>query len=91
MQVNLNDRVSVILTDTGAKALNEYNAQFADLLGYKRKVYLPSDTFETQLWDLCNIFGPGLYLGGNSPFHSNLITLNDTREARNINADIEIL
>lgn len=91
MKVNLNDSVSVILTDDGAATLNKYNAQWSTMPGSTATVYLAFDKYETQLWDLFNIFGSKLHMGANPPFHSNSIIIDGAGHAKRIYSDADAL
>lgn len=51
--MNLNDKVSVILTKPGADRLNELNAFFSP----KVKYHFEGETYKTQLWCLFDDFG----------------------------------
>ena len=92
MNVNLNDTVTVVLTATGAEILNEYNAKWSSHPGCREPTtYSANDTHETQLWDLCNIFGSKLYLGCDTPFLRNVISINDAEHTKRIYSDAEVL
>jgi hypothetical protein len=79
ISINLNDRVRVKLTARGREALLEHIGpltsrkpeESADI-SYKGW----RDGFvETQLWDLFNIFGDGIYMGSRAMFEENTIVL----------------
>lgn len=65
LEVNLNDTITVNLSERGARILNEYFNQFDIVKNYKE-----GDIFKTQLWDLMNIFGPYMVMGFDIPFES---------------------
>ena len=65
IEINLNDSVSVNLSERGAEILNKYFKQFIITKNYKA-----GDVFKTELWDLMNIFGEHLTMGFNIPFES---------------------
>ena len=65
LEINLNDTVTVNLSERGAGILNKYFKQFSITENYKA-----GDVFETQLWDLMNIFGECMVMGFDIPFES---------------------
>ena len=65
LEINLNDTVTVNLSERGAGILNKYFKQF-----YMQENYKAGDVFKTQLWDLMSIFGPYMVMGFDIPFES---------------------
>lgn len=65
IEINLNDSVSVNLSERGAEILNKYFKQFIITKNYKA-----GDVFKTELWDLMNIFGHYMIMGFDIPFES---------------------
>lgn len=57
MKININDSVTVKLTEAGEKRLRDYFTKIPDLNISQDKV------FKAQLWELMNIFGPEMYMG----------------------------
>ena len=75
MKLNLNQRVSVILTEHGADIYNKHMTRYSNLdyipviEGYELKI---------QLWNLMNIFSSSLYLGAmHVPFEDNSMFIGD--------------
>lgn len=75
MNVNMNEVVSVVLTESGA-----VTASRGGLLG--RSAWRAGDTLETQLWSLFSAFGSRMYMGGSVPFVDNVITFRDQQPHR---------
>ncbi|MGZ8888030.1 MAG: hypothetical protein ACXW1D_00560 [Halobacteriota archaeon] len=63
--INLNDYVTVVLTQQGAYLYNQY---FRNL--NINKELSVGDELRIQIWDLANIFGERLYNGCIPPFKS---------------------
>jgi hypothetical protein len=59
--LNLNDKVRVRLTADGARAYNEYMAQFK--LRRLAPELVEGQEITTQLWDLMATFGPRIHMG----------------------------
>ena len=79
MNLNLNDNVSVVLTEAGAKRYNEWHEQFIVGLPVSRsKGKAAGDTLHAQLWMLFQTFGDSIHLGMSEvPFLDNEITLKE--------------
>lgn len=91
---NINSSVEVILTEFGAKVLNEkwYNMRMSIDEGLRAlfnniPTYKAGDRYSSQLWQLMQDFGDAMYNGGEVPFKNcemyivekDLITV-DTKE-----------
>jgi len=79
--ININVIARVVLTEHGAKAINQYNKGY-HISGdpehderYFPTNYKEGDTIERPLWELMIIFGPRMSQGGSIVFMSNNITL----------------
>ena len=73
-EINLNVRVTVQLTETGASIYNESILDIPSV--YRPRKLQTGDEFHTELWDLMRVFGAKLYLSmGEIPFVNNLIRL----------------
>lgn len=73
MMMNLNDRCRVTLTAAGAAQYNVWDA-ITKYPGWTPKNLKEGDILVEQLWQLFQIFGPGIYLGmPEVPFLSNTI------------------
>lgn len=71
MKINLNDWVSVILTETGAKTLNYQNDYYKTFIpNYPFKHYEKGDVYKTQLHTLMNEFGNDMIVGNETPFEN---------------------
>lgn len=86
MKINMNARVRVHLTPFGVSVLSTYEADKTYLLrgfGYrderwKETGYNPStQIFETELWNLMQIFGPHFRAGSDVPFEKNIMEIID--------------
>ena len=82
--INVNRAARVILTESGAKVINEYiendeairylsKDQIKTLFG--QNVFKSGDTYKSSLWDIMNIFGKSMYVGCDIPFYHNELTL----------------
>ena len=82
--INVNRTARVVLTETGAKVINEYiendeairylsKDQIKTLFG--QSMFKSGDTYKSSLWDIMNIFGKSMYVGCDVPFYHNEITL----------------
>ena len=82
--INVNRIARVILTESGAKVINEYiendeairylsKDQIKTLFGQNK--FKSGDTYKSSLWDVMNIFGKSMYMGCDIPFYHNEITL----------------
>jgi hypothetical protein len=65
LSMNLNEMVSVILTESGAKIYNKY---YSNIRGYSE-----GSELKIQLWELMAVFGPDLWIG--PPFRDNLVRM----------------
>lgn len=75
-EVNLNDGVEVTLTTLGAEIYND--RPFGKLkLAFLGEVGTagPGQTMGMQLWELMQIFGPHLHIGGGAVFENNTIRI----------------
>ncbi len=79
--ININITTRVVLTEYGAKVINQYNKEYhiSDDKDFDEKIfptnYKEDDVIERALWELMMIFGPRITQGGPIPFMSNNITL----------------
>jgi len=82
--INVNRIARVILTESGAKVVNEYienddtirrlsKDQIKTLFGQNE--FKSGDTYKSSLWDIMNIFGKSMYMGCDVPFYHNELTL----------------
>lgn len=75
MEININERVKVNLTEYGKKIYSEHYEQFWSANSIYRPEKLP-DMLETELWNLMQIFGDCLFMGNPEiPFVDNKIIL----------------
>jgi hypothetical protein len=73
MNVNINSRCKVVLTEFGAKTYNEFHSQFKN---YRPKELNVDDVLEDSLWSLMRVFGPSIHLGMiEVPFKNNEIEI----------------
>lgn len=79
--ININVTTKVVLTEYGAKVINQYNKGY-HISGDEKndERYFPTnyeegDGIEKPLWELMSIFGPHITQGGPIVFMSNNITL----------------
>jgi hypothetical protein len=74
MQLNMNDQVRVTLTTYGAQV---WNARYDGInipAEHLPAPCAPGDEVKTQLWDLMQVFGPGIHMGMSEvPFLKNEI------------------
>lgn len=79
--ININVTTKVVLTEYGAKAINQYNKGHHISGDEERdEHYFPTnykegDAITAPLWELMMIFGPYISQGGPITFMSNNITL----------------
>lgn len=79
-KINLNDTVSVILTQYGADKVNKIYADMSERVPhfFPRLEYSEGDRYTTQLWVLFEDFGEDIYLSAvNLPFKNNEIFFED--------------
>ncbi len=82
---NMNNLVKVKLSSKGAEVKNMINSgtnKFFEDKGIKdikklKEDYVAGDIYENQLWVIMTEFGPGLLIGGESPFIDCEIYFND--------------
>lgn len=78
MKVNMNNTCKVELTEYGSAVIKKYVDRMytANLIAtfYKSR-FDEENRFTTSLWDLMNIFGDSIYLGGETPFKDNVIEI----------------
>jgi len=63
MKFNMNNTVSVVLTDSGAKV---WNARWSDtklLYRYLPRYFQAGDTLTEQFWVIMQVFGPHIHMG----------------------------
>lgn len=73
--MNMNDTVSVILTDTGAKIMNDREKYYQkNIPNYIKRTYSCGDKLQTQLWCLFDYFGEYIYMTCDTPFKDNEIS-----------------
>lgn len=71
MKINLNDFVSVVLTESGAKTLNYQNDYYKSFIpNYSPQYYKAGDNYKTQLHTLMNEFGNNMIVGNEVPFEN---------------------
>lgn len=71
MKINLNDWVSVVLTEAGAKTLNYLNNYYKTLIpNYNPHYYKKGEIYKTQLHALMNEFGNDMIMGNEPPFEN---------------------
>lgn len=74
--MNLNDNVSVILTQRGAEIMNEREHYFSRIIpNYKEHVYHAGEEYKTQLWCLFKNFGNYISITCQIPFEKNEIRI----------------
>jgi hypothetical protein len=68
---NINNTVMVELTSKGLETLKDYWS------GYNNQSIpgLKANVFTTEIWNLMNIFGSKIYMGGAQFFEKNIITI----------------
>ena len=71
--LNVNEKVSVTLTNNGLDILKEYSSKLDFLLNTKDNYahyeqYLEGNILTMQLWEIMNIFGSSFILGSPPPF-----------------------
>jgi hypothetical protein len=72
MKFNINNYVSVVLTQTGADIFNANEEYWENILpqGSSRGIrYKVGDTMRAQMWHMFQLFGPHIHLGGEIPFY----------------------
>ncbi|WKZ86291.1 hypothetical protein N5B55_04895 [Ralstonia pickettii] len=80
MKLNLNDRATVRLTAYGAGIYN--NHMGSNLPGaYRPPAIKAGATLRLSLWELMQIFGASIYMGGAIPFEDNAIDLSEPLSA----------
>lgn len=73
--MNMNDNVSVILTESGAKVMNGREDYFSRIIpNYNKHEYREGDELRTQLWCLFEYFGSYVNLTCDTPFKLNEIS-----------------
>lgn len=78
MKVNLNDYVTVVLSQKGADILNQQEAFYnARIMKYNPKFYMKGDTYKSQLHSLMYDFGDCCYPGADSPFLNCEVNIED--------------
>ena len=77
VKLNLNDRVTVTLTEAGRQTLSGYY----DALKLPPQYRLPGigvdGRFSTELWDLMQIFGVRIFMGGPQLFKENIVEMGE--------------
>lgn len=68
IEININQKVKVNLTEYGKEKLNQYFEEN----NIKR---FATDVYETQLWNLMQIFGDEMFNGSKQCFENNIIEL----------------
>lgn len=71
--INMNDRVTVRLTETGLRMLDEYEANLGLPERHRRMSVTDGNLWKGQLWALMQEFGPSISMGFDSPFLLNLL------------------
>lgn len=74
--MNMNDNVSVILTKTGAKIMNDREEYFSRIIpNFKKHNYCEDEELKTQLWCLFEYFGKYIDITCETPFKMNEISI----------------
>lgn len=74
--MNMNDNVSVILTESGAKVMNGREDYFSRIIpNYNKHEYREGDELRTQLWCLFEYFGSYVNITCDTPFKLNEISI----------------
>lgn len=79
MKINLNDRCTVVLTQSGADWINKINTasnqqEFVKAIDYRfNQDYAAGDEYKDQLWHIMEMFSPMLGLGCEVPFENCLM------------------
>lgn len=68
---NMNNLATVKLTDEGEKIYRKHFTDYPTLMKMK-----DDKTVTTHLWEFFHIFGEHIYMGCQTPFENNLITIN---------------
>jgi hypothetical protein len=72
MKININEKMRVVLTETGAAHYNSWNSRYP--VAYRPPLKQAGDVLEAQLWELFQIFGETIYMGmGEVPFENCII------------------
>ena len=81
--INLNEIVTVKLTDKGAKIINDYYRDLhKDYPLIKESHYKAGDTLREELHAIMYMFGTGLYVGAEPLFEKNEIVFTTEDEAK---------
>ena len=81
---NINDRAAIVLTKAGADVINEHIGEqkrmcsFTDRqieILFGKEKFREGDTYRSELWSIMHIFGAHIFMGCNTPFLHNEITL----------------
>lgn len=80
LEINVNDMVSVDLTQKGYEVLLEYYKKYSppgsDNTQYiEMYVKQPDGQYKFHLWNLMQIFGEKMHMGGEQMFTKNILTL----------------
>lgn len=77
MQININDTVAVVLTESGAKIWNDNEMKYAkyNIPDWEPRLKQQGDVLRGQLWSFMRIFGRHMHLGGEVPFDKCLMTI----------------
>lgn len=81
MKINLNDKCTVVLTQSGADWINKINAasnqtEWIKAVEFKYKQdYVAGDEYKDQLWRIMEMFSPMLGLGCEVPFENCLMEI----------------
>lgn len=74
--MNMNDNVSVVLTKSGAKIMNDREDYFCkNISRFEKHEYNEGDVLKTQLWCLFEYFGAYIDIICNIPFKNNEISI----------------
>jgi len=80
--MNINDKVTVILTDYGREVLYKYRTNLEEKFKFKFKSLHNCDQngkYVEQLWQIMHIFGSEMYVGAKQVFLNNQIYIEDTK------------
>lgn len=75
MEVNINQFVSFVLTERGAKILTDDNDRLRGFSGYRPKKFEAGQMHKMQLWKFASTFGPYMTLGNEAPCKDANITI----------------
>ena len=81
MKLNMNDHATFRLTSYGAGIYN-FHMRKNSLPRYRPAEKQAGDQLKMSLWELMQVFGPSLYMGGQIPFEENSIEVSEPISAK---------